>query len=59
MTEQPPLAAPEPTGNDEVDAALGRLADLDDADLADHHERLSAAHEALHGVLDEATDPPR
>lgn len=57
MTGQPRLEAPEPTGNADVDAALARLADLDGADLTDHHERLAAAHETLHGVLDEATDP--
>ena len=32
-------------------AALQEVAGLDDRPLAEHHERLSRAHEALHAVL--------
>ncbi|GAB3624802.1 hypothetical protein GCM10027418_28870 [Mariniluteicoccus endophyticus] len=52
MVDQPPQ-----TGHAEIDAALQRLADLDELDLASHHERLASAHEVLHAALDEATRP--
>lgn len=42
------------TGNADVDAAMGALADLEDDDLANHHDRLATAHEALHRTLSQA-----
>ncbi|MFX4271035.1 hypothetical protein ACQBAR_10510 [Propionibacteriaceae bacterium Y1685] len=36
-----------------VDDVLADLADLDGAPLDEHHDRLAAAHEKLHGLLDE------
>jgi hypothetical protein len=41
-----------PTGHPAVDDALRELADLGSAPLADHHDRLANAHEALHEALD-------
>ena len=54
-----PRNPPPTTGHPDVDAALVRLSDLDQTPLGDHHERLAAAHESLHTVLDEATRPQR
>lgn len=42
------------TGNDQVDTALTALDDLEDDDLANHHDRLAAAHEELHRALSQA-----
>lgn len=55
-TPQPaaPLpAAPLPPDVDHagVAEALQQVADLDSVPLAEHHDRLSRAHEVLHGVL--------
>lgn len=36
-----------------VDEVLADLTDLDAAPLHEHHDRLAAAHEKLHGLLDE------
>lgn len=44
------------TGDPVVDDALVELDDLDSVPLADHHDRLVRAHEALQGSLDRA-DP--
>lgn len=47
-----------PTGHPAVDDALRELADLGSAPLADHHDRLAKAHEALHEALDRPDDQP-
>jgi hypothetical protein len=47
-----PGTSPPPTGHPAVDDALRELADLGSAPLADHHDRLAKAHEALHEALD-------
>lgn len=44
------VAAPV-TGLPAVDDALSRLADLDELPVSEHHDALSAAHEALHEAL--------
>jgi hypothetical protein len=49
-TERGPGPPPE-TGHAEVDAATARLAELDDAPLAEHHQRLAEAHDILHDML--------
>jgi hypothetical protein len=54
MTEPNEVTSPPLTGNATIDDALLGLADLASAPLADHHDRLAKAHEALH----EALDPP-
>jgi len=40
------------TGDAEVDAALRALDDLAETPLAEHHDRLAAAHERIHAALD-------
>lgn len=50
MSEPRPEDAPV-TGHPAVDAALAALADLDSAPLAEHHDRLTRAHAALHEAL--------
>jgi hypothetical protein len=50
VSEPRPEDAPV-TGHPEVDAALAGLADLDSAPLAEHHDRLTRAHAALHDTL--------
>ena len=54
MTEAdgPPL-----TGEPAVDDALSGVQDLASRPLSEHHEHLSRAHEALHGVLHEPSQP--
>jgi len=47
-----PATSPPRTGHAAVDDALHELADLESAPLADHHDRLAKAHEALHEALD-------
>lgn len=47
------------TGQPQVDEALAALADLDQAPLGEHHERLSRAHAALHATLQGDDVPPR
>jgi hypothetical protein len=47
-----PGTSPPRTGHAAVDDALHELADLGSAPLADHHDRLAKAHEALHEALD-------
>jgi hypothetical protein len=58
MTAAPPPAQPLPPAptlpeadHPQVAEALRQVADLDDRPLAEHHDRLSRAHEVLHGVL--------
>ena len=53
--QEPPVArvgttAPA-TGLPAVDEALSGLADLDEQPVSEHHDALSAAHEALHEAL--------
>jgi hypothetical protein len=45
-----PLSPPT-VDHPEVAEALRLVADLEDRPLSEHHERLSRAHEGLHGVL--------
>jgi hypothetical protein len=47
-----PGTSPQPTGHPTVDDALRELANLWSAPLADHHDRLAKAHEALQEALD-------
>ena len=47
-------ATPEPTGDDRVDAAVARLADLDALPVAAH----PAVYEQVHRTLDEALAHP-
>ena len=42
--------------NPAVTAALEEIRDLDARPLAEHHERLSSVHEALHAVLNPSAD---
>jgi hypothetical protein len=56
----PPAEAPPPvTGEAAVDEAMAGLADLGSIPVADHHERLARAHEALHQVMHPSSDPAR
>ena len=50
---------PPQTGNADVDDALLGLADLAHAPLAEHHDRLAKAHEALQEALDRDDDDRR
>lgn len=45
------LESPPQTGNDDIDAALDSVRDLDDIALDDHQDRLSAVHEAVNNAL--------
>ena len=45
-------AAPPVTGNAVIDQALREVHDLSDVPVGQHHDRLSAAHDVLSGVLD-------
>ena len=47
---------PPRTGNAAVDEALLELADLAEAPLPEHHDRLAKAHEALQEALDRGDD---
>ena len=49
-------SSPPQTGNAAVDDALLGLADLASAPLAEHHDRLAKAHEALQEALDRPDD---
>jgi hypothetical protein len=51
------LFVPEPptTGDPAIDQALGKLAGLDAAALADHPARLARAHEVLRAALQGAS----
>lgn len=60
MTERDPESSvpgptlddsPPSTGLPAVDAALAPLGDLRERPLAEHHDALASAHEALHGEL--------
>ncbi|OYO09599.1 hypothetical protein CGZ94_18240 [Enemella evansiae] len=57
-TRLDPTVPPAPrTGHDQVDGVLAELDGLADQPVAEHHDRLARAHEALHGVLsDESSD---
>jgi hypothetical protein len=57
MTEPGGVDAPPETGDPEIDRALAGLADLPDAPLSEHHDRLASAHEVLHRALDRTDDP--
>lgn len=56
-TQPTPAVPPAPqTGHEQVDAVLTELDGLADQPVADHHDRLARAHEALHGVLSDESD---
>jgi hypothetical protein len=46
-----PLPAPEPTGNETVDAALERLRELADRPAAEHPELYDDVHQRLQAAL--------
>ena len=46
-----PAPAPPAVDHPAVAEALALVADLDEQPVEAHHERLSRAHEVLHGVL--------
>jgi hypothetical protein len=46
------------TGEPVIDAALQSLQDLPTIPLAEHHDRLAQAHEALHAALERSGDEP-
>jgi hypothetical protein len=50
---------PVPTGDPRVDAAVERLASLDDMDLADRPAVLEGVHDRLREILGELGDPRR
>ena len=50
------VTSPPQTGHAAIDDALRELADLASAPLADHHDRLANAHEALDEALDRPED---
>ncbi|GAA3713141.1 hypothetical protein GCM10022204_35230 [Microlunatus aurantiacus] len=59
------LEAPRPTVDDRpttglpaVDDALGRLADLGQRPVSEHHGELAAAHETLHAELESPSGSP-
>jgi hypothetical protein len=55
--EQPESSTTPPeTGNPAVDDALGGIADLASAPLAEHHDRLAKAQEMLQEALDRGDD---
>jgi hypothetical protein len=50
---------PTPTGDPRVDAAIARLASLDEVDLADRPAVLEGVHDRLREILGELGDPGR
>ena len=46
------------TGDPTIDDALQDLHDLPSTPLAEHHDRLAQAHEALHAALERSGDQP-
>ena len=54
----PDLTAVPSTGNPTIDEALQGLQDLPVKPLAEHHDRLAGAHEALHVALERPGDEP-
>ena len=51
--------APDPTGDPRVDAVIGRLASLEDVDLAERPAVLEEVHDRLREILGELGDPDR
>lgn len=56
--EDPDDAAVPSTGEPAIDEALQGLDDLPSTPLAEHHDRLARAHEALHVALERSGDEP-
>jgi hypothetical protein len=54
----PDEAAVPSTGDPAIDEALQTLHDLPSTPLAEHHDRLARAHEALHVALERSSDEP-
>jgi hypothetical protein len=50
-------AAPAPTGDPRVDAAIGGLSSLEDTELADRPAVLEEVHDRLREILGELGDP--
>ncbi|MGO1973208.1 MAG: hypothetical protein ACTH2Q_09655 [Propionibacteriaceae bacterium] len=55
---EPALPEAPVTGNARVDRAVSSVADLADLRVAEQHDRLTAAHEALHQALDAEDEGP-
>jgi len=53
---EPPAAATPPTGDDRVDEALTRLAELDRLDVTEHAGVVEQVHRALQDTLAEEED---
>jgi len=49
------LVPPPQTGQSDIDAALARLIDLDQAAIAEHPARLAQIHQVLRAVLQETS----
>jgi hypothetical protein len=56
--DEPDDAAVPSTGDLTIDEALQSLQDLPSTPLAEHHDRLARAHEALHIALERSGDEP-
>ena len=56
--DDPSAAAMPSTGDPTIDDALQDLHDLPSTPLAEHHDRLARAHEALHVALERSDDQP-
>jgi hypothetical protein len=57
-TDDPSELAVPSTGEPVVDDALRGLPELRSTPLAEHHDRLAQAHEALHLTLERSSDEP-
>jgi hypothetical protein len=58
IVDDPSAAAMPSTGDPTIDDALQDLHDLPSTPLAEHHDRLARAHEALHVALERSGDQP-
>ena len=56
VVDEPKAAALPSTGDPTIDDALQDLHDLPSTPLAEHHDRLARAHEALHVALERSGD---
>jgi hypothetical protein len=57
LDDRSPAAVPS-TGDPTIDEVLRGLADVQSLPLAQHHDRLARAHEALHLALERSGDEP-
>ena len=58
VADDPDVAVVPSTGNPTIDEALQGLQDLPSKPLAEHHDRLARAHEALHVALERSGNEP-